>query len=255
MPDRPSADLEASHIPATIRERLSGSYEAESYVSDFIYGAIDGTVTTLAVVAGVAGAGLDERIIILLGVANLAADGFSMAASNFLGTRAEDHAREKARKQEADHIARYPEGEREEIRQIFWEKAFRDDDLQRIVEVITGDEKRWIETMLREEYGYSAHQRSATISNESSHRDFCSLSHRWRDSIDQLPSQLAYASLNGRSLCLELLANRRGFRCHWCHEEPVLSPTLVRLCDRDLGPGGLAATIAYVLGEALKNLV
>lgn len=92
MPDRPSADLEASHIPATIRERLSGGYEAESYVSDFIYGAIDGTVTTFAVVAGVAGAGLDERIIILLGVANLAADGFSMAASNFLGTRVEDHA-------------------------------------------------------------------------------------------------------------------------------------------------------------------
>ena len=252
MPDRPSADLEASHTPATIRERLSGTYEAESSVSDFIYGAIDGTVTTFAVVAGVAGAALDESIIILLGIANLAADGFSMAASNFLGTRAEDHAREKAREREADHIARYPKGEREEIRQIFEEKGFRGDDLQRIVEVITGDEKRWIETMLREEYGYSAHQRSATKAALATFIAFIvvgaipliSFLLNWLTPVS-LADPFAWSCwLTGGAFVVVGAMKSRFSLQHW-----LVSAT------ETLMLGGLAATIAYVLGEALQNLV
>lgn len=67
-----------------------------TYLKDFIYGAIDGAVTTFAVVSGVAGAGLSSTIIIILGIANLVADGFSMAAGNFLGSRAENQAMDKA---------------------------------------------------------------------------------------------------------------------------------------------------------------
>ena len=66
-----------------------------TYLKDFIYGAIDGAVTTFAVVSGVAGAGLSSSVIIILGIANLVADGFSMAVSNFLGSRAENQAMEK----------------------------------------------------------------------------------------------------------------------------------------------------------------
>lgn len=63
---------------------------AHVYLKDFVYGAIDGTVTTFAVVAGVAGASLSTRIVMILGLANLLADGFSMAVSNYLGTKAEE---------------------------------------------------------------------------------------------------------------------------------------------------------------------
>lgn len=58
-----------------------------TYLGDFVYGASDGTVTTFAVVAGVAGASLSPGIVIILGLANLFADGFSMGASNFLSLR------------------------------------------------------------------------------------------------------------------------------------------------------------------------
>lgn len=74
-------------------ERATGPHHtttARIYLKDFVYGAIDGTVTTFAVVAGVAGASLSTRIVLILGVANLIADGFSMAVSNYLGTKAED---------------------------------------------------------------------------------------------------------------------------------------------------------------------
>ena len=60
-----------------------------TYIRDLVYGANDGIITTFAVVAGVAGAELSARIVLVLGVANLVADGISMGASNYLGIRSE----------------------------------------------------------------------------------------------------------------------------------------------------------------------
>lgn len=61
----------------------------EQYLGQLVYGAIDGSVTTFAVVAGAAGARLSSTIIIILGFANLIADGFSMGASAYLAAKSE----------------------------------------------------------------------------------------------------------------------------------------------------------------------
>ena len=147
--------LGEQHTPPAIRDRLDRRPSA-SYLRDFIYGAIDGTVTTFAVVAGVAGAGLSDTIVIVLGFANLFADGFSMAVSNFLGARAETQQRERAWRREEQHIEMVPDGEREELRQLFAAKGFAGADLARVVEVLTSDRRVWLQTMMTEELGYGS---------------------------------------------------------------------------------------------------
>jgi VIT1/CCC1 family predicted Fe2+/Mn2+ transporter len=74
----------ASHEPPPGREMV------RHYLRDLVYGANDGIITTFAVVAGVAGAALEARTALILGTANLLADGFSMAAGNFLSIRSEE---------------------------------------------------------------------------------------------------------------------------------------------------------------------
>jgi vacuolar iron transporter family protein len=59
------------------------------HIGDLVFGANDGIITTFAVVSGVTGAALDPRVALVLGVANLVADGFAMGAGNYLGTRSE----------------------------------------------------------------------------------------------------------------------------------------------------------------------
>ena len=59
------------------------------YIKDLVYGANDGIVTTFAIVTGVVGGGLSTRAVLIIGLASLFADGFSMAASNYLGSRSE----------------------------------------------------------------------------------------------------------------------------------------------------------------------
>ena len=66
---------------------------AQHYLKDLVYGANDGIITTFAVVAGVTGAELAPRVVLILGFANLLADGFSMGASNFLAIRSDEAVR------------------------------------------------------------------------------------------------------------------------------------------------------------------
>jgi vacuolar iron transporter family protein len=67
---------------------------ARHYVRELVYGANDGIITTFAVVAGVAGGGLSAQVVLICGVANLLADGLSMAVGNYLSIRSHESVRE-----------------------------------------------------------------------------------------------------------------------------------------------------------------
>jgi VIT1/CCC1 family predicted Fe2+/Mn2+ transporter len=147
------------HSAESIRERLEGGTEA-SYLRDWIYGGIDGAVTTFAIVCGVVGANFSTSVILVLGAANIVADGFSMAASNYTGSKAENDEFDRIRAHEEMQVERDPDGEIQEIREIFRSKGFDGDDLDRAVNIITSDKQLWVNTMLTEEYGLPMSDRS-----------------------------------------------------------------------------------------------
>jgi VIT1/CCC1 family predicted Fe2+/Mn2+ transporter len=152
--------LLAEHTPAAIAQRMAQE-PSSSYLRDFVYGSIDGLVTTFAVIAGVAGARLSSGVVIILGVANLLADGFSMAVGNYLGTKSELQSLHHARQTENHHIDHYPQGEIDEVREIFRRKGFRGALLEQITRVITANRELWVNTMLKDELGFSLTHRSA----------------------------------------------------------------------------------------------
>lgn len=147
-----TTQLHQDHSPEAIGARLDAA-KRFNYLGDAVLGAIDGCVTTFAVVAGVVGGNLPTSVAVLLGCANVLADGFSMAVSNYQRAKSEHQLVHKIRRQEEWHIDQIPDGEREEIRQIFTRKGFTDPVLSEIVQVITDNRTLWIDTMLTEEWG------------------------------------------------------------------------------------------------------
>lgn len=125
--------------------------EKGEYIGDFVYGSLDGIITTFAIIAGVSGANFSAAVILVLGAANLLADGLSMGLGNYISTKSEKEYEERERKRELWEIENLPEGEKEEIRQIFKKKGFKDGSLEKVVEVISSNKDVWVDTMLKEE--------------------------------------------------------------------------------------------------------
>ena len=123
------------------------------FIHDIVFGAHDGIVTTFAVVAGTVGADLPVSVIIILGVANLLADGVSMGAGSFLSLRSEKDEYERILKEELYEIDKMPELEREEVREAYEAKGFTGSDLDRAVDILTRDREIWAKTMMHEEHG------------------------------------------------------------------------------------------------------
>ncbi|TCK99455.1 VIT1/CCC1 family predicted Fe2+/Mn2+ transporter [Shimia isoporae] len=140
------------HSQEEVEHRI-GNPPGRGLLRDVVYGGIDGSVTTFAIVAGVAGAGLSPFIIVALGIANVLADGFSMAAGNFLGTKAELDDAKRLRAVEKQHLKDWPEGERLEIREILRLKGLDGEVLEAATDAIAANEEAAVQLMLEGEYG------------------------------------------------------------------------------------------------------
>jgi VIT1/CCC1 family predicted Fe2+/Mn2+ transporter len=236
--------MEHDHTVEAIQERLSAGPQ-QNYLRDWIYGGIDGSVTTFAVVTGVVGAHLSPAVIVIMGFANLVGDGFSMAASNFLGTKSEHDDVGRLEAIERRHIELAPEGEREEVRQIFAAKGFTGPDLERLVELITSDPDRWIRTMLTEEYGLPLEPRSPWRAASATFSAFaiCGI-------VPLLPFLFGFTNAFSISIVFTavvffIIGSIKSIWSTASWWRSGLSTLLV---------GGIAAALAYVVGVFLKTL-
>jgi len=123
------------------------------YLKSFVYGGLDGIVTTFAVVAGVAGANLSASVVLILGVANLIADGISMAFGDYLSSKAENEYMAAERVREIWEVQNYPDGEKKEMIELYMGKGIAEADAKVAVEALSKIEKPWVDIMMVEELG------------------------------------------------------------------------------------------------------
>ncbi|MBI5611444.1 MAG: VIT1/CCC1 transporter family protein [Gammaproteobacteria bacterium] len=241
--------LDIEHSPAAIKTRLAMA-KHQSYLGDFVLGAIDGCVTTFAVVSGAVGANLPHGVAIIVGFANLAADGFSMAASNYQRAKSDLEWMDKARRSEERHVETIPEGEREEIRQIFAAKGFSGEQLEQAVQVITRDRRRWVDTMMTDELGlrlaYPNPLRAALVTFAG----FCGAG-----LVPLLPFFLPAAFGSTPVFLVSVVATALTFVAIGTLKGQVLNRSKPRAAFETFVAGSVAAALAYAVGVGLKELV
>lgn len=129
-------------------QRIGGTY-----ISDMVFGANDGIVTTFAVVAGSTGAGLSPTVIIILGFANLLADGLSMGIGNYMGKKSEIEYQKGQFKKELLEIEHLPEIEKYETKGILRKQGYEGEVLEEVFKNITKTDENWAHWMVKEELG------------------------------------------------------------------------------------------------------
>jgi len=155
---RDKAASAAVHTPDQIAQATKEAPEehggaGSQYIGDLVYGGLDGIITTFAVVSGVAGANLGTSIILILGLANLLADGFSMATGAYLSTKSEQEYYNKERERELWEVEHFPEGERAELYEIYHQQGYTEEEAHQLVEIISRKKERWEDAMMIDELG------------------------------------------------------------------------------------------------------
>jgi VIT1/CCC1 family predicted Fe2+/Mn2+ transporter len=223
-------------------------------VENFVYGAIDGAVTTFAIVTGVIGASLSPSIIIILGFANLLADGFSMAIGNYLAVKTQNEFIQRERKQEEWEIDNRIEEEKQEIREIYSKKGFKDELLDEIVRIITSRRKVWVDTMMREELGLIEGKHSPIISAVNTFVGFNVIG-----IIPLIPFILGYLSGSYISISnaffYSVLATASSFFLIGSIRGKVVRKPVMISGFNTLLIGGVAAVVSYCIGYALSMII
>ncbi|MGQ0794059.1 MAG: VIT1/CCC1 transporter family protein [Deltaproteobacteria bacterium] len=222
------------------------------YLGEFVYGGIDGSVTTFAVVAGSTGASLDSSVIIILGFANLLADGFAMSIGGYLSAKSEQQAYDKHRKTELWEIENIPEAEREEIRLIYRDKGFEGEMLEGIVAVITSDKQRWVEVMMKEELGLIDEKRSPLGRGIMTYLSFIAIG------IIPLAAYVADFAFDLKSERLFLIScvlTSMGFIIIGSLKSHLNKSSRAKGIIETLILGGAAAAVSYFVGNALEKII
>jgi len=223
-----------------------------NWLPDFVYGGIDGAVTTFAVVAGVEGASLSVGIILVLGFANLLADGFSMAAGKYSSDKANQEQYESIRQVEFRHIEERREHEIQEVRDILALYGFKGEDKERATQVIISNPEAWVDLMMRNEFNMTMENVHPVKGGAATFASFLMigsiplLAYVFKPILDLSDSSTFTITVVATLLALFVVGMVKSRfsvkKWYWSGLETVFI-------------GGLAAGIAYLVGFLLKGLV
>lgn len=222
----------------------------KDYIAEFVYGGIDGAITTFAVVAGSEGANLGIQVVVILGLANLIADGFSMSVGNFFSTKAERDTYERQKQVEYWEVEHLREKEIQEVREIYASKGFRGDLLEQVVEVITSNKDVWVDTMMKEELEMAQSDKTPYKTAGMTFLSFII--------VGSVPL-LSYVFIGEGSLREDLflyscILTAVALIIVGSFKSIVTEKNIIIGILETLLLGGLAAFLAYFVGDILENL-
>ena len=220
----------------------------QTYLGEFVYGGIDGCITTFAVVAGSAGAELSITVILILGFANLLADGLSMSIGAYLSAQSEAQNFRKYQREQQALVQDDPQAVRTTLREIYAQKGFEGALLEQVVEVLSKKEQQVVATLMKEDLGMQQDQKSAFMVGGVTYVSFI---------LVGLIPLLAYLFFGDKSLnqlfwIASLFTSLAFLLIGWLKAQ-VTQTSKLRAMLETLTLGGLAAMVSYGVGFLLDQ--
>lgn len=205
-----------------------------TYIKSIVYGGLDGTVTTFAIVSGVVGASLNPGIVLILGFANLIADGISMAAGDFLSSRAQN---DYNRSEKGTH-----NGHKKELQQFYHNQGMTEKDATALAQLLTNNNTVITDiNQTKTSPGISA---LVTFLSFATFGLIPLLSYLFALIVNIQQEFLVACILTGLTLCILGLIRGTITKTH------PLKAAAETLCI-----GGIAAIAAYSIGYGLSHLI
>jgi VIT1/CCC1 family predicted Fe2+/Mn2+ transporter len=139
-------------MPAT--HHIETHFEASATVRDVVIGMSDGLTVPFALAAGLSGTVLQTQIIVVAGLAEIAAGSIAMGLGGYLAARTDSDHYQSEREREIRETLELPDKERDEVADVFRGYGMTDADIAPVVAAITADQKRWVDFMMRFELGF-----------------------------------------------------------------------------------------------------
>lgn len=241
-----------AHTPKAIAEaaELHGGAGSQ-YLGEMVYGGLDGIITTFAVVSGVAGAQLGTPVILILGLANLLADGFSMATGAYLSSKSEHEYYRKEWEREAWEVKHFPDGERAELQEVYISRGYTDEEARQLVEIQSRNPERWVKAMMIDELGMMEDESNPLINGLVTFGSFVIAG-----AVPLAVYLIGLAFPISPDMAFPISIASSGLALFALGATKVLVTKLnpIRSGLEMLAVGGLAAGVAYVVGALLKGI-
>jgi VIT1/CCC1 family predicted Fe2+/Mn2+ transporter len=244
-----AAHAHSHHAITQAAEQHGGA--GSQYLGEMVYGGLDGIITTFAVVSGVAGAQLGTPVILILGLANLLADGFSMATGAYLSVKSEQEYYSKEYEREAWEVEHFPDGEREELHEVYRQRGYSEDEARQLADIQSREPVRWVQAMMIDELGMMKDESNPLVNGLVTFAAFV-----LAGVVPLLIYLLGLAFPIPAGLAFPISLVLSGLALFGLGAAKVLVTKLnpFRSGLEMLIVGGLAAGVAYVVGALLKGI-
>ncbi len=234
-----------------INDKRDWFHQYQDYLGEFVYGGIDGCVTTFAVVAGSVGAGLSSGVILILGFANLLADGFAMSVGAYLSSKSVRDNHSKLLRVEYDAIEQHPIAKKEQVRKVYAAKGFSGELLEQVVETLVKDKDCWAQVIMKEEMEIIPEQKSPFWIGATTYMAFIL--------IGIIPLLLYvydyFFHFSGNIFISTCLFTSLGFIFVGILKTYITETNTLKGISETLILGATAAGVAYLLGFVLEKFI